>query len=476
MFLESGSKQTIEDILNHREQRSITQKKFLSKDLNSVLISFSLNIPGQIKNNRYITEVFINGCEEIKKVLKANNIKIILEKNIKEQCGLDLFLLVKYPREALKKMFINLEEESTIGRLYDIDVLYLEGDKIVSLSRLDLEVANRNCLLCDNYSKVCSRNRTHNLKDIEVKLDSIYFDFKRNKHLREIKMISECAQSALLQEVILSPKPGLVDAIDSGSHNDMNVFTFIESGVALGEFFEKFILAGYNEKHKDIGETLTVIQQIGIEAEKKMYQATNNVNTHKGAIFSLGVFLSICGRLEIWDVDITFSEFQNEIKKMMSNILAHFDNLNKGKNDRDYTFGEMLYLKHNIKGIRGEAKNGYPSVFEKAYPFFVSRKGSYEERLIDTLLYCSTFVEDTNLIKRSSNMNVFIENNLLVDKYFNLGGCTTKKGFDYLIELNMLYMKRNWSIGGSADILILIIFLDQLVKKKYLFSNHEPIF
>ena len=88
--------------------------------------------------------------------------------------------------------------------------------------------------------------------------------------------------------------------------------------------------------------------------------------------------------------------------------------------------------------------------------------------MIDTLLFLSTEVEDTNLIKRSNNRHIFEEYQLLIHPYFELGGAKTAQGKEYLNYLNQQFKKKNWSIGGSADLLILTIFLDRLMGKGWL--------
>lgn len=88
--------------------------------------------------------------------------------------------------------------------------------------------------------------------------------------------------------------------------------------------------------------------------------------------------------------------------------------------------------------------------------------------MIDTLLFLSMEVEDTNLIKRSNNRHVFEEYQLLIRPYFELGGVKTIQGKKYLDYLNQQFKKKNWSIGGSADLLILTIFLDKIMDKEWL--------
>lgn len=275
-----------------------------------------------------------------------------------------------------------------------------------------------------------------------------------------IKKIAQQAQLALLYEVSCFPKPGLVDPLDQGSHKDMDIFTFLESSVVLLPFFEDFIKVGYENRFEKGSTTFDKIRKVGLEAEDAMNEVTKQVNTHKGIIFSLGIFLTVCGRLEIWRRNINYEIFQSEIKALTENVLTDFQNIDFQK--EAITFGELLYIQYGITGIRGEAVNGYPNIFEQGIPFYERHRGSQQAKLIDTLLYLSMYIEDTNLIKRSKNVAIMSEIKPLMMTFFEKGGYETKEGYAFLQELNDLFKQNNWSIGGSADALILVIFLSKL--------------
>lgn len=283
---------------------------------------------------------------------------------------------------------------------------------------------------------------------------------------KAIKKIAQQAQLGLLYEVSCFPKPGLVDPIDSGSHNDMDYFIFLESSVVLLPFFEEFIQVGYELKYLPITETFKKIRKVGILAEEEMFHVTQNVNTHKGVIFSLGIFLTICGRLEVWKNDVSLKQFQMEIKEMTCDLLNDFENLPNNKSE--LTFGEKLFVEHGVTGIRGEAQSGYPSVFDYGLSFYDEHQGKNNEQLIDTLMFLSLHVEDTNLIKRSQSISVFESYREMANNFLELGGYSTGSGRNYLNKLNRLLKEKNWSLGGSADALILVVFVSKLVELGYL--------
>ena len=103
------------------------------------------------------------------------------------------------------------------------------------------------------------------------------------------------AYYALLEEVYTTPKPGLVDLYSCGAHTDMDVQTFERSAEALQPWFIRMAAQGYLLTCTR-EELFTQIRQTGIMAEKAMFQATGGVNTHKGMIFTLGIFCAAAGR------------------------------------------------------------------------------------------------------------------------------------------------------------------------------------
>ncbi|EGG58477.1 putative triphosphoribosyl-dephospho-CoA synthase, partial [Enterococcus faecalis TX1467] len=155
------------------------------------------------------------------------------------------------------------------------------------------------------------------------------------------------------------------------------------------------------------------------------------------------------------------------LQTMTQDLLADFENLATNELEK-LTWGERLFVQHGLTGIRGEAQQGYPAVFEQGVPYYQKHQGTQQQKLIDTLLYLSLYVEDTNLIKRSQNVQIFEIYQPLIQEYFALGGTQTLRGTLCLERLNHLFKEKNWSIGGSADALILVVFLDKLMKLNWL--------
>lgn len=263
--------------------------------------------------------------------------------------------------------------------------------------------------------------------------------------------ISDYALLSMIQEVAVSPKPGLVDRFNNGRHKDMNFQTFIDSSFAIKKYFGKCFNLGYNNKN------LLILRKFGIIAEKEMYKATNNVNTHKGIIFSLGFISYAIGLLEREKKEYELNDICNKVKELCSGIS---DELNV-KNPK--TYGEKLYREYGFKGIREEAEEGFIKVLEIGLPCYKNSRKSLNvnDSLIQVLLFFMTQVNDSNVLGRGGLEGLSYVKEVsqeAIDK----GGMFTKTGREYIYELNDKFVEKNISPGGSADYLILTYFFNLL--------------
>lgn len=173
-MFEIGLPQEINDILDHREQRVKFQKKLLALFPQKTLLVFSLNIPGPIKNNEAITDIFYSGQVAIKSLLKKINKEPLYTKVIDLPSGLDWFIVVEFPPYKLKSKLVTIEDEHPVGRLFDMDILYLKNDTLTQVSREELSLSPRTCLICEKQAKNCARCRAHSVKDMQDKITQIY--------------------------------------------------------------------------------------------------------------------------------------------------------------------------------------------------------------------------------------------------------------------------------------------------------------
>lgn len=274
------------------------------------------------------------------------------------------------------------------------------------------------------------------------------------------------AVQAMLYEVTATPKPGLVDRSNSGAHKDMDFFTFMSSSASLSKYFYQcsFVTITYldclddhNPNYQDI---FCRLRELGIEAEKNMYEATKGINTHKGLIFSLGLIVSAATIVyyKTKDANIELNELCEEIKNL-SDGLCEKDF--KATADKEIlSAGEKLYLKSGIKGIRGEAEKGFPTVKNVSYPILnhLMKQSKYplNDVLVQVLLHLMKVTEDTNIISRHDTLTLS-EVKRLTDQALDMGGMFTDAGKYYIQNLDKSFIKKNISPGGSADLLAVTI-------------------
>jgi triphosphoribosyl-dephospho-CoA synthase len=266
--------------------------------------------------------------------------------------------------------------------------------------------------------------------------------------------ISSTALEAMLHEVSVTPKPGLVDRNNSGAHRDMDFFTFISSASVIQPYFRKMALEGSSFSSDDFTLLLKKIRPIGIEAEKQMFKATSNVNTHKGLIFSLGI-LSCASAYLLSQGEKSSAENICRIGSLMcrdivQNELQTCENL--------HTSGERLYRKDGVRGIRGEAESGFPSVLEQSLPYLRDSAGPWNQRLINTLLHLMSTVEDSNILARH-NKETLESVQSQTREVLAMGGASDERGLEILRQMDLNFIEKNISPGGSADLLAVTIFL-----------------
>lgn len=270
---------------------------------------------------------------------------------------------------------------------------------------------------------------------------------------------AQLAISALIKEICLSPKPGLVDMHNNGSHQDMNFDTFVKSIQAISDWFDKFYQYGYESATKGSHEFLTGIRPIGMQCEQAMYQATNHINTHKGGIFAFGLLLGAIGKLEQQKSPIKAQTICDTVSAICQGIV----NSELKQNNPTLSVGEKLFKLHNLSGARGEAESGYATVRNISLPIYneMLNKGYDEEScLLQTMLYLLAYNQDTNLVSRGGLEGLnFVQQQ--AKKLIDLGGITHANGRQYLSELDSQLIKRNLSPGGSADLIAITWFLSQ---------------
>lgn len=441
-----GSKEIeLNQLLKYRDDRYEYIKELI-KDFKKTLIVFSLNIVGPKKMFNLSINTFYEGLSIIKDELTNNNINIIFERTIKDLCGYESFIVVDHNCYDLKKITTKIEDGNTLGRLFDIDIINFQGEKI---SREDINEKGRSCIICNNPVFICSRSRKHSVEEILKKEISIMLNYFIKKNALKL---SEIAYDSLILEVKTTPKPGLVDLNNNGSHNDMNLQLFEKSSKAIKPFFSKFFLLGCANYDKPICLIFNELRELGIKCEREMFKATDGVNTHKGVIFIFSLTLCSLGWLYL-NNSYSRDNLKNTIKELSKDILNDFIDIDLKK---ELTNGQIIFRKYEKYGIRGEAKNGFSSVLDYSinkFNNYLEKGYSLNDSGVFTLIHIFLIIDDTNVISRSNiealnEIKKFINNNL--DKIEDI---------NFISNLDVFFINHNLSAGGSADLLSLTYFI-----------------
>ena len=267
-------------------------------------------------------------------------------------------------------------------------------------------------------------------------------------------IIAHLATQALQAELDTTPKPGLVDKDSNGAHRDMDYALMQRSIDTLHPYFVKLALLGC----ADALPTHTSIRDIGIEAERAMLSATNGVNTHKGALFSMG--LAVVAAAHEKDTD----SLQTTIKA----LAASFPDTNgtHGSKAKLLSMGTTA-----IKGALDNAREGYEMLFAEWLPFYIERRKERDvHTLHKTLLRIMCDLDDTNVIYRTdlaTAEEVKQEARALLDSFSKTHTAEDKEKriaaeLLALKDMDKRYTARNISPGGAADMLSLTIFIGSI--------------
>ncbi len=432
---------SLPQILDARERRVEKQKQLLAK-YGKTLICFTMNIAGPVKYSPLIAQGFGLGCKQLEAQLSG--LPILYTQKLPRHTGCEAFYVVDAPAETVKALTVQIEQGSALGRLFDMDVLAADGSKLV-------RAEERKCLICEKSARLCGPSRAHSVEALQLRTNAILQQAVWDDQSRTIGTL---AAKAMLYEVCTTPKPGLVDKENSGSHEDMDIFTFMASTAALQPYLTDCARAGMETAEDAPAVTFRQLRFLGKQAEQTMLEATNGVNTHKGAIFTMGLLCGAAGRLD--------GEERSDPEKVLAQCAAMCVGLTReleGVTQQSaQTAGQRLYAQYGITGVRGQAENGFPAVLHTGLPVLeegIARGFSLERAGCSALLCMLTASADTNLIARSDRdtaKKITKEVAMLLAK-------NRYPERQTLEELDRLFTEKNLSPGGTADLLAASYFL-----------------
>ena len=256
------------------------------------------------------------------------------------------------------------------------------------------------------------------------------------------------ACKALYTELACYPKPGLVSFHDTGSHNNMDHNTFIDSTRTLYKYFNNIIEAIYDDCQ------FADLVNLGMKAEDEMFKATNGINTHKGAIFSLGLLVAATSKTIKYSLPINYESIRQTLQNTWGkDIEKHAIPLN--------THGRNVVNKHHVRGIIKEAVDGYPIIFDTALPTLTStfeKTKNWNASLIQTLFKILSVLDDTNILYRGGEDALsFAKKEAL--SFLETGGIFTSRWYNNAEIIHRKFIEKRLSPGGCADMLACTIFL-----------------
>lgn len=272
-------------------------------------------------------------------------------------------------------------------------------------------------------------------------------------------IIAHLATRALHAELDTTPKPGLVDKDNSGAHRDMDHALMSRSIRAIHPYFVRLALLGFAAdmpNHDDIVKT-------GIEAERAMFEATNGVNTYKGALFSMGLAVVAAAGKAWQGSSITPQTLSAAISKL---AFAFPDTKGThGSKAKQTAASETA----TFKGALDNAREGYPMLFNDWLPFYANLSKNGEPHALHlTLLRIMCDLDDTNIVYRTSlamMKQVKEESRSVLSRWSGATHGTPQAdagtNLDTILgDMNRSFVQRNISPGGSADMLSLVVFIN----------------
>ena len=263
--------------------------------------------------------------------------------------------------------------------------------------------------------------------------------------------IARFATRALWDELALSPKPGLVSLRDAGSHSDMDASTFVRSLFALRGHFRAIAAAGAR------AAPFAELRALGLRAEAAMLSATGGVNTHRGAIFAIGLLGAAAAGMR--GENLSDDSLRSRLTKAWGTALKE---LAPGNSPPSH--GMHVAERYGARGARGEARAGFPSVFEVALPALRgARQRGRDARHARLAAFFALLesVEDTNILYRGGSAGLAYVR-CSARNFRAAGGVDAADGIARAEQIHRDFVVRGLSPGGCADLLASALFVDAL--------------
>nr|NLI50912.1 citrate lyase holo-[acyl-carrier protein] synthase [Propionibacterium sp.] len=437
-------------VLARREARQAEQAA-LVRETGAPLLSLTIVAPGPEKDGPAIRAAFAAGLRACRDLLAARGWAVRGRRATDAPTGPESLLAVAADPTELKAALVALEDAAPLGRLWDLDVVAGLDDAglPVVLGRRALGLPPRRCLVCDSDAAACARSARHPLPVLLLARDAL----AAGVDVAAARAASGLAVRALVVEAELAPKPGLVDPVTNGAHVDMDLALLLRSADALRDWFTASWLTGATASGDD--DLRARLVTLGLAAEAAMRRVTGGVNTHKGALFGVGLLLAALGAEGSREPERACARVGVLAAPLLADWLARVDT--------DASHGSAAFRELGLTGARGEAASGFATVRTVSLPAYRDRlaeTGDVDDALRWALVSLMAVCPDTNLYARGG-----AEALAAVQGW---AGRVVRKRPDprrlatALAQADAPFTERRWSPGGSADLLALTWLLDRL--------------
>ncbi len=422
------------DFLEARDarQRELTRALFLFEGSGCLLMA-GTNVPGPDKHAGGLAALL---DEALERLARTHPLRILVS-------GLDALgpwrlAHVPAPAEAVKAAAVAVEGLDPAARLLDLDVYRPNGSQA---GRAALGLPPRTCLLCDRPAVDCIRSQAHPVEDLRAQVDRLLATVRRAPTRIAIDQLAEGLHLGALRELELTPKPGLVDRRDRGSHPDLSFDAMRTSAQLLPQYYEDLLGRGGCQA------PLAGCVEAGRDAEARMF-AEIGTNGHRGYIFLSGLaLLGACasgGRLEA-------------LPGAIAQVAAAFFQAHP---PAPSTHGASIRARLGLGGIQAEAERGLPAVFETGWPAYraaLARGWDPDRAAFKLMAVLMQVLEDTTMVRRGglAGLARLREAGAQLEALLDAGD----DPLPYLTALNLAWCRDNLTMGGVADCMALTFAL-----------------
>lgn len=479
-------------ILARREQRQAEQLRLLR--LGHPVVSLTIVSPGPDKDDETARHACAVAVDALDEALRARGWRAPARHAVTANTGPEHLVAVDAPPAELKRALVALEDDTPLGRLWDLDVLTGPGpDGLpIVLGRRAIGHGPRRCLVCAEAAAACGRSARHPLPLVRAAREALAARRCVSRirvpgstgHAASSEVSLQAARAAdlgvqaLLAEARLTPKPGLVDSASNGAHDDMDLALLERSAHALRPWFAACWLAGA-ARPGQVGPLV----DLGVAAEAALGAVTGGVNTHRGALFAIGLVMGALGADSVAQIgvrtaaphpvgDRTLPRVRARVADLAAPLLtdwlaaqgsAHDGGRVPGDVDPAPSHGAAALRAIGVTGARGEAASGFATVADVGLPAYrarLARTGDIDDALLWALVALMAANADTNLVHRGGPEGLAYAQEWARDLMADGPGPAGLLAAMAAAEDG--FVARRLSPGGSADLLALTWLFDRL--------------